>query len=86
MTLGVDEVDRRKDGVEPVRELRGSRYSVGGVVVVEFALGPYDPLRHRRLGHHEGLGDLAGLEAAEKPQDESDLGVGGSGRGERTGT
>ena len=43
---------------------------------MEFALGPYDPLRHRRLGYHEGLGDLTGLEAAEKPQDERDLGVG----------
>ena len=79
MTFGEDEVDRREDGVEPVRELRGSGNAVGGVVVVKFALGPYDPLRHRRLGYQERRGDLADRETGEQPQDESDLGVGGQG-------
>ena len=46
---------------------------------MEFALGPYDPLRHRRPRYQKGLGDLASLKAAKKPQDESDLGVGAQG-------
>ena len=46
---------------------------------MEFALGPDDPLRHRRLRYHEGVGDLARREASQEPQDESDLGVGGQG-------
>ena len=46
---------------------------------MKFALGPYDPLRHRRLRYQEGRGDLAGLEAGEEPQDESDLGVSAQG-------
>ncbi len=46
---------------------------------MQFALGPDDPLRHRRLRHQERLGDLLGLEAGEKPQDESDLRIGGQG-------
>ena len=79
VTFGVDEVDGGQDRVEPVRELRSAGYAVGGVIVVQFALGPDDPLRHRRLRHQERPGDLVGLEAGEEPQDESDLGVGGEG-------
>ena len=65
--------------MEPVRELRSAGYAVGGVIVVQFALGPDDPLRHRRLRHQKRLGDLLGLEAGEKPQDESDLRIGAEG-------
>ena len=46
---------------------------------MQFALGPDDPLRHRRLRHQKRSGDLTGLQAGEEPQDESDLGVGGEG-------
>ena len=37
------------------------------------ALGPADPLRHRRLRHVEGVGDLAGGEAADGAQGQRHL-------------
>ena len=77
MTFGEDEVDRREDGVEPAWELRGPRNAVGGMVVVKLALGPDDPLRHRRLRYHECPGDLAHRQTGEEPQDEADLGISG---------
>ena len=40
------------------------------------ALGPADPLRHRRLRHVEGVGDLAGGEAADGAQGQRHLGGG----------
>jgi hypothetical protein len=41
------------------------------------ALGAADPLRHRRLGDVEGVGDLLGGEAADGAQGQRDLGSGG---------
>ena len=38
------------------------------------ALRATDPLRHRRLGHEKGPGDLAGREAADRAQRERDRG------------
>ena len=38
------------------------------------ALRPADALRHRRLGHVEGVGDLSRAETADGPQRERDLG------------
>ena len=75
----VDEVDGGENRSEPVREFGRPRYAVGSMVVVKLALGPDDPLRHRRLRYHERLGDLAGLEAAEQAEDEGHLGVDGQG-------
>ena len=46
---------------------------------MKFALGPHDPLRHRRLGYQERRGDFAYLETGEEPQDKPDLGVSGQG-------
>lgn len=43
------------------------------------ALGPADALRHRRLGHQVGLGDLAGGESSDGAQGERD----GGGRRQR---
>ena len=40
------------------------------------ALGPADPLRHRRLRHVEGVGDLPGGEAADGAQGQRHLGGG----------
>ena len=40
------------------------------------ALGPADPLRHRRLRHAEGVGDLPGREAADGTQGQRHLGGG----------
>ena len=45
---------------------------------LEGAFGPADPLRHRRLRHVEGVGDLEGGEAADGAQGQRHLG----GRGE----
>jgi hypothetical protein len=44
---------------------------------LDLALRPHQPLGHRRLSDQEGAGDLAGGQAAERPQGESDLRVGG---------
>ena len=54
----------------------GIRYDA---VVVQFALGPDNPLRHRGLRHEKRSGDLTGLQSGKEPQDERDLGVGGEG-------
>src|SRR6185437_16836069 len=40
------------------------------------ALGPADPLRHRRLRDVEGVGDLPGGEAADRAQGQCHLGGG----------
>jgi hypothetical protein len=79
VAFGVDQVDGGEDGVESVREIAWRWYAVGGVVVVEFAFGSHDPLRHRRLGHHEGGGDLVSLEASDEAEDQGDSGVGDQG-------
>ena len=63
--------------MQPVGQLGGARDAVGRVVVAQLALGPHDPLGERRLGDEEGAGDLGGVEPAEQPQRERDLGVGG---------
>ena len=46
---------------------------------MQLAFGPDDPLGQRRLRDQERPGDLGGVEAAEEPQGEGDLGVGGQG-------
>ena len=43
---------------------------------MELALGPHEALRHRRLRHEEGTGDVGGLEPAEQPKRQRHLGVG----------
>ena len=53
--------------------------AVGGVVVAQLALGADDPLSERGFSDEEGARDLGGVEPAEEPQGESDLGVGGEG-------
>ena len=48
--------------------------------VADLALGPHQPLGHRRLGHEEGAGDLGRGEAAEGAQGERDPGLEGERR------
>lgn len=50
------------------------------MVVLKFALGPYDPLGHRCFRYHERRGDLGRRESGQEPQDKADLGVSGQGR------
>ena len=66
-----------EDEVEHLRTVRSLRAGRGGRG--DGALGPADPLRHRRLGNQVGLGDLAGGEPADGPQRQRH----GRGRGQR---
>ncbi len=63
-----------------VRELMGGRHPVGDAGVADLALGPHQPLGHRRLRHQECPGDLGGGETAEGAQGEGDLRLEGEGR------
>ena len=68
MAGGVDEVEHAQHDGE-----------VAGLVQaasLQGALGPADPLRHRRLRHVEGVGDLPGCEAADGAQGQRHLGGG----------
>jgi hypothetical protein len=47
---------------------------------LDLALGAYQALGHRRLADQERAGDLVGAQAAERPQGERDLRVGGERR------
>ncbi len=80
VTLGVDQVNGGEHGPKSVGQLSSSGYAVEGVVVAQFALGPDDPLRHRRLGHEERPGHLVRLKAREEPEGESDLRIDAEGR------
>ncbi len=73
VALGEDEVDDGQHGAQPVGQLGLVRHPVGDPRVADLALGPDNPLRHRRLGHQEGAGDLARGEPAEQPQRERHL-------------
>ncbi len=67
----VDEVEHAQhDG-----EVAGLVQTAGGRAG-KSPLGPADPLRHRRLRHVEGIGDLPGREAADGAQCQRHLGGG----------
>ena len=67
----VDEVEHAQhDG-----EVTGLVQTAGGRAGKR-ALGPADPLRHRRLRHVEGVGDLPGAQAADGTQGQRHLGGG----------
>ena len=81
------EPDRLAGQVDPARvagrvdEVEHAQHDgeVAGLVQaapVQGALGPADPLRHRRLRHVEGVGDLPGGEAADGAQGQRHLGGG----------
>ena len=81
------EPDRLRGEVQPppvpgrVDEVEHPQHhgEVAGLVeaaVAQAALGPADPLRHRRLRHEEGVGDLPGAQAADRAQGERHLGGG----------
>ena len=45
------------------------------LAALDLVLGPHEALRHRRLGHEEGPGDLGGLQPGDEPQGEGHLGA-----------
>jgi hypothetical protein len=71
MSGHVDEVEDAQDH----GEVTGLVQAAGGRAS-QCALGPADPLRHRRLRHEVGVGDLLGSEAADGAQRQRHLGGG----------
>ena len=63
VTLVEDQIDDAQDPAHAVRQLLVSRHLIGNPGVGDLALGPHDPLAHRRLGHQECARDLAGGES-----------------------
>ena len=80
VALVEDQVDDREHGGEPLGQQVVGRHPERDAGGLDLALGPHQSLRHRRLGHQEGAGDLVGGQAAERPQRERDLGVDGERR------
>jgi hypothetical protein len=76
VALVEDQVDDRQHGAEPVGQQVVGRHPEGDPGGPDLALGPHQPLGHRRLGHQEGARDLAGGEAAQGAQGEGDLRLG----------
>ena len=69
-----DQVDDGEHGREAAGKLGVGRHAVGNAGVPDLALGPDDPLGHRRLGNEERPRDLRCLQPAEQPQGQRDLG------------
>jgi len=61
-----------EDASEPAGPLVPSRHSEGLGRVADCALGPGDPLGHSRLGHQEGVRDLGGGKATDRPERQGD--------------
>ena len=70
-----DEVDDREDRVEALGHVGRLGHDVGDAGDADLLLRPHQPLRHRRRRHEEGAGDRLGVEAAQRPQRQRDLGV-----------
>jgi hypothetical protein len=70
----VDQVDDREDAGQPVGQVGLGRHPVGDAGVADLVLRPHQALRHRRLGHQEGVRDLRGGQAADQPQRQRDAG------------
>ena len=51
----------------------GRRHDEGDAGVADLALGPDEPLRHGRLGHEEGPGDLGRRHAGQRAQGQRHL-------------
>ncbi len=80
VALVEDEVDDGQDRTQPVGQLGVGRDSVGDVGGLDLALGPHEPLGHRRLRDEEGTGDLGCLQPGDEPQGERHLGARRQGR------
>ena len=78
------EVDHREHRAQPVRQLGVVGDAVGDVGGADLVLRADEPLRHRRLGHEERPGDLAGLEPPDEAERQGHLGARSRGRGGST--
>jgi hypothetical protein len=67
-----DQIDDLEDAADPSRQLLVLGDGVGDMRIGDFVLGPHDALAHRRLGHKESACDLAGRQAADCSEGESD--------------
>ena len=74
IALVEDQVHDPEHAAQPVRKLLVGRHPVRDVGVGDLALGPHDPLAHRRLGDQECARDLARRQSAKHPQRQCDLG------------
>ena len=79
VALGVDEVQDVQDAAEPFGQVLVGGHAVGDAGRLHLALGPHEPLVHRRLGGEEGPGDLGHLEAADGAEGEGHPGIEGEG-------
>jgi hypothetical protein len=75
-----DQVHDRDHGAQPLRQQMVGWHPERDPGGLDLALGPDQPLGHRRLSDQEGVRDLSGAQAAERPQGEGDLSVGGERR------
>jgi hypothetical protein len=75
-----DQVHDRDYGAQPLRQQMVGWHPERDPGGLDLALGPDQPLGHRRLSDQEGVRDLSGAQAAERPQGEGDLSVGGERR------
>jgi len=71
-----DEVDRREDGAQPLREQVLRRHAQRDAGVADLPLRAHEPLRERRLGDEERARDLRRRQAADEAQRQRDLGLG----------
>ena len=76
VALVEDQVERRQHGAQPVRQLVVGRHHVRDVRGLDLALGPHQPLRHRRLRDEERARDLGRRQPAEGAQRERHLRLG----------
>ncbi len=80
VSLVEDQVHHGQHRAEPARQLGFAGHPVRDPRVADLALGPDQPLRHRRLRHQERVRDLRRAQPAEQPQGQRDL-RGGAQRG-----
>ena len=72
-----DQVDDTQYRGEPVGELRLVRHAIGNPRRPDLPLCTHEALCHRFAGDQKRPCDLAGLEAAQQPERQGNLGIGG---------
>ena len=77
VALVEDQVDDGEHRGEAIGQQMVGRHPERDPGRLDLALRAHEPLRHRRLRHEERARDLAGGQAAERPQRQRDLRVGG---------
>ena len=75
VALVEDQINDREDREEPIGQQVLGRYPERDPRGLDLALRSHQSLRHRGLGHQEGVGDLNGRQATERPKHQRDLSV-----------